>query len=104
VIFNDSIRPRTTFTVHDSLNSLVHKAVAPSAMLAPSHLSWPPDGDLERPTLDHGAADEFVEIQILGRVYGEDIARVIFDAEPELATIAALRNKIPWTVRLAGYD
>ena len=49
--------------------------------------------------VDHCDADQFVEVQTLGGVYIDDIARVIFDAEPEPDTVEALQDKnMEWTV------
>ncbi len=97
VILNDSLRDRTTFTMHDSLSLLERRAVAPSLITAPSHLSWPPEGDFKRKNLDWCGADEFFELQILGGVYVDDIAEVLFDWEPAQVTKEALGD-VPFAV------
>ena len=90
VILDDSLRDRTTFTMHDSLSLLETRAVAPSLIAAPSHLSWPPGGDFKRKNLDWCGANEFFELQMLGGVYVDDIAEVLFDWEPAQVTKDAL--------------
>jgi len=97
VILNDSLRGRTTFTMHDSRSLLESRAVAPSPITAPSHLSWPPEGDFKRKNLDWCGANEFFELQILGGVYVDDIAQVLFDWEPAQVTKDALGD-VPFAV------
>lgn len=98
IVFKNEIRPRTTFTLHDSLWRLEQRAAAPSLVDKPSHLSWPNDADLVRKTVDRCGADEFVEIQVLGGVYTDDVEMVLFDDDPEAATTAALDGRLDWRV------
>lgn len=97
VIFKNSVRSRTTFTIHDSLWRLKQLGVAPSRVTNPSHLSWPFDGDWNRERIDRCRADEYCEIQILGRVYVDDIDRVLFDRQPHQQTKEALGG-VPYQV------
>jgi hypothetical protein len=102
LIYKPQLRPRSTITVGDSLFLLRQLRAAPSAVIAPSYLSFPPDADLEeRPDADHCDANDFIECQTLGGVYVEDIDRILFDHEPEPETQEALDGLIPWAVAAA---
>lgn len=93
LIFDPAIRARSTITVGDSLWLLQQHCAAPSPVGNPSHLSWSPDSDFERSDIDFCDANQFVEVQILGRVYVEDVTQVVFDDEPRAGTLTALADQ-----------
>ncbi len=101
VLLADEVRERTSVFFGDSLSWIRGRTGAPAPLDTPDELAWPLDrgSPMDRATLDEGAADEFVEVQIIGGIAIGAIKRVLFDYEPPAAVAELLdQREIHWTV------
>jgi hypothetical protein len=103
VLLSPDVRPRTSVFFGDSLSWIRNSTGAPAPLNEADELTWPFDRGVptERGSLDEGAFDEVVELQIIGgiSVGVGDIDGVIFDFEPPAVVARALRCAgIDWSV------
>ena len=101
VFLSPDVRPRTSVFFGDSLSWIRNSTGAPAPLNEADELTWPFDRGVptERGSLDEGAFDEVVELQIIGGISIGDIEGVIFDFEPPAVVVRALRCAgIDWSV------
>ena len=96
VVLKPGVRSRTTVTVGDSLDEI--------AFLRPTPIDAPTAESLGTRSLDSITAPGwtrrgYVEAQVHGGVRADDIAEVVFPAQPSAETVARLEAQgIPWRV------